>query len=136
MVEGGKCNLICCQHSFESSFILFIINFFIQKIIHPWHVAKYSSMLPNILSYVSNNILLMSTRYSWKDSLGLICSCSCIHHSCLHIHKIPSLVQIMGSIEDERTFSTLTFMKTKLWDKLCDHLDIVVRMFAIALLHC
>ncbi len=46
------------------------------------------------------------------------------------------VVQIMGSIKDEITFSTLAFMKIKLWDKLNDHLDLMVHMFAIALLHC
>jgi len=46
-----------------------------------------------------------------------------------------TMVQIMGSIEDEKTFSTLTFMKMKLWDKLSDLRDLVVHMFAIALLH-
>jgi hypothetical protein len=40
------------------------------------------------------------------------------------------MVQIMGSIEDERTFLTLTFMKTRLWNRLCEHLDLVVHMFA------
>jgi len=35
-----------------------------KKIVHPLHVAKYSSMSPNILSYVSNNILLMLEIYS------------------------------------------------------------------------
>jgi hypothetical protein len=42
----------------------------------------------------------------------------------------------MGSVEDERTFSTLAFMNIKLWDKLSDHLDLMVHMFAIAFLHC
>jgi trans-aconitate methyltransferase len=40
------------------------------------------------------------------------------------------VVQIMGSMEDERTFSTPTFMKTKLQNWLCEHLDLVVCMFA------
>jgi hypothetical protein len=40
------------------------------------------------------------------------------------------VVQIMGFVEDERTFSTLTFMKTRMWNRLCEHLDLVVRMFA------
>ncbi len=35
----------------------------------------------------------------------------------------------MGFVEDERTFSTLTFMKTRLWNHLCEHLDLVVQMF-------
>ncbi len=30
---------------------------------------------------------------------------------------------------DERTFSTLNFMKTRLWNKLCEKLDLVVRMY-------
>ncbi len=40
------------------------------------------------------------------------------------------VVQIMGSVEDEKTFSTLTFMKTKLQNQLCEHLNLVVCMFA------
>jgi hypothetical protein len=40
-----------------------------------------------------------------------------------------AVVQIMGFVKDEKTFSTLTFMKTRLWNRLCEHLDIVVRMF-------
>ncbi len=39
------------------------------------------------------------------------------------------VVQIMGSIEDESIVSTLTFMKTKLQNQLCEHLDLVVWMF-------
>jgi hypothetical protein len=41
-----------------------------------------------------------------------------------------TVVQIMRCVEDERTFSTLTFMKIRLWNKLCDHLDLMVCMFA------
>jgi hypothetical protein len=33
-------------------------------------------------------------------------------------------------MEDERTFSTLMFMKNKLWNQLFEHLDFLVRMFA------
>jgi hypothetical protein len=39
------------------------------------------------------------------------------------------MVQIMGSMEDKRTFLTLTFMKTRLWNRLCEHLDLVVHMY-------
>jgi hypothetical protein len=38
--------------------------------------------------------------------------------------------QIMGSTKDERNFSNLTFMKTRLWNRLCEHLDLVVCIFA------
>jgi hypothetical protein len=37
--------------------------------------------------------------------------------------------QIMGFMEDERTFSTLTFMKTRLHNHMYEHLDLVVQMF-------
>jgi hypothetical protein len=40
-----------------------------------------------------------------------------------------TMVQIMGFVEDERTFSTLTFMKTRLQNSLCEHLDLVVCMY-------
>jgi hypothetical protein len=32
------------------------------------------------------------------------------------------VVQIMIFVEDENTFSTLTFMKIRLWNCLCEHL--------------
>jgi hypothetical protein len=38
------------------------------------------------------------------------------------------VVQIMGPMENENFFSTLTFMKTRLWNRLCEYLDIVVWM--------
>jgi hypothetical protein len=41
-----------------------------------------------------------------------------------------TMVQIMWCVEDEKTFLTLTFIKIRLWNKLCDYLDLLVRMFA------
>jgi hypothetical protein len=38
-------------------------------------------------------------------------------------------VTVMGSVEDERTFSTLNYMKSKVRNNLQEHLDLVVRMF-------
>jgi hypothetical protein len=41
------------------------------------------------------------------------------------------VVQTMGFKEDKKTFSTLTFMKTRLWNiSLCEHLDLVIPMYA------
>ncbi len=40
------------------------------------------------------------------------------------------IVMVLGNVEDERTFSTLTFMKSKLKNQLTTHLDLVVRMYA------
>ncbi len=37
---------------------------------------------------------------------------------------------LMGFVEDDRIFSTLMFMKTRLQNRLCKLLDLVVRMFA------
>ncbi len=36
---------------------------------------------------------------------------------------------ILGSVENEKCFSTLPFMKSMLRNKLPTHLDLVVRMF-------
>ncbi len=41
-----------------------------------------------------------------------------------------TVVLVLESIEDEQTFSTLTFMKNKLRNRLSLHLDTIVRMFA------
>jgi hypothetical protein len=41
-----------------------------------------------------------------------------------------AMVQIVGNVEDERCFFTLTFMKSKLWNWLSTHLPLVVCMFA------
>jgi hypothetical protein len=38
-------------------------------------------------------------------------------------------VTVLGSVEDEWTFSTLNYMKSKVRNNLQEHLDLVVRMF-------
>jgi hypothetical protein len=37
---------------------------------------------------------------------------------------------ILGSVENEHCFSKLSFMKSKLRNKLTTHLDLVMKMFA------
>jgi hypothetical protein len=39
-------------------------------------------------------------------------------------------VQVLGSVEDEHTFSTLSFIISKLRNKLCEHLPTIVGMFS------
>ncbi len=39
-----------------------------------------------------------------------------------------AIVKVIGSIEDEHYFSMLTFMKTKLWNRLTMHLELVICM--------
>jgi hypothetical protein len=41
-----------------------------------------------------------------------------------------SIVVILGNVENERLFSTITFMKSKLRNQLTINLDMVVRMYA------
>jgi hypothetical protein len=80
---------------------LFYLSF--KNIVHPWHMAKYSFKSLNISSYVSNNISLMLTIYSKKDSLGFSCSRSCAHHSQDSILGLPR-----GQIKQSLNFSPPT----------------------------
>jgi len=41
-----------------------------------------------------------------------------------------ALVHVLGNVEDEYTFSTLNFLKSKLRNNLEDHLQLVVGMFS------
>jgi hypothetical protein len=41
-----------------------------------------------------------------------------------------AVTAVLGSVEDERTFSTLAFMKSKLRNCLGSHLDTAVKMFS------
>ena len=47
----------------------------------------------------------------------------------MKVAKIAN-VQVLGSAEDDRTFNSLSFLKSKLRDRLTTHLDLVVGMFA------
>jgi hypothetical protein len=58
--------------------------------------------------------------------------------SCILKHSFPKffklakivIVQVLGSMEDEHTFSTLSFMKSKLRNHFNEHLHIVVGMYS------
>jgi len=41
-----------------------------------------------------------------------------------------AMVRVLGFVEDERTFSNLTFMKNRLRNRLTTHLDVCVCMFS------
>jgi hypothetical protein len=47
----------------------------------------------------------------------------------MKVAKIAIIV-VFGSVEDERTFSMLGFMKSKLHNRLGRHLDTTVKMFS------
>lgn len=59
-------------------------------------------------------------------------SSQCLVMKILEYFKVVDIViaQMIGSIEDERCFSTLAFTRSKLRNKFNDHLDLVVYMFA------
>jgi hypothetical protein len=40
------------------------------------------------------------------------------------------MVMVLGSVEDEQTFSNLAFVKLKIWNQFISHLDLVVCMYA------
>lgn len=41
-----------------------------------------------------------------------------------------AMVMVLGSMEDKHYFSTLSFMRSKLWNQLTTHFNLVVKMFA------
>jgi hypothetical protein len=55
-----------------------------------------------------------------------------IHKMLLEYLKLVELaiIMVLGSVEDGRTFSNVNFLKSKLWNWLTIHLDLVVRLFA------
>jgi hypothetical protein len=55
-----------------------------------------------------------------------------LHHQLLEYFALAKVVVVMvlGSMENECYFSTLFFMKSKLWNQLTTHLNLVVNMFA------
>jgi hypothetical protein len=50
----------------------------------------------------------------------LLIFCMCLLHT----------LQVLGSVEDERTFSNVAFLKNKLRNRLTEHLPLVTTMFA------
>lgn len=41
-----------------------------------------------------------------------------------------AITAVLGNVEDERTFSTLSFMKSKVRNRLGGHLDACVKLYA------
>jgi hypothetical protein len=54
-----------------------------------------------------------------------------LRHSFLNFFKLAKIgiVQMLGSVEDEHTFSTLSFIKSKLKNRFNEYLHIVVGMY-------
>ncbi len=47
----------------------------------------------------------------------------------LKVAKID-MVHVLGSVEDEQCFSSIAFLKNKVWNRLNNHLQLVVSMYA------
>jgi ATP-dependent helicase/DNAse subunit B len=107
-------------------------DFLVPALIDPQRLAEQSSffklsMLNNAQWAVEHNFGLNPLSRLWKklSSKALLAS------KLSEFVKIAEVaaVTVMGSVEDERTFSTLNYMKSKVWNNLDEHLDLVVRMF-------
>ena len=59
-------------------------------------------------------------------------SCKSVSERVSEWIKLAELAMVMvgGSVEDERLFSTMDFVKNKLRNRLSDHLEVSVRMKA------
>jgi hypothetical protein len=55
-----------------------------------------------------------------------------LRHSFLKFLKLVeiAIVQVLKLVEDERTFSTVSFMKSKLRNRFNEHLHIIVGMYS------
>ncbi|PNH11804.1 hypothetical protein TSOC_001293 [Tetrabaena socialis] len=69
-----------------------------------------------------------STRQCWER----ITSVAGLQHGLSEFVKLAELVFVMvpGSVEDERRFSALAFIKSKVRNRLTDHLGVCMRMFS------
>lgn len=47
----------------------------------------------------------------------------------MKLAKIVVVLEVFGSIEDEHTFNIMSFMKSRLWNRLNIHLDLYTRFF-------
>jgi hypothetical protein len=70
------------------------------------------NLCTKIWTILSNNQLLSQQSFEWLKLIEL------------------SMAIVMASVKDERCFSNMGFMKSKLKNKLTTHLDLVVRLFA------
>ena len=73
------------------------------------------------------------TTVVWQRMTG----CSSFAHTFSEYHKGANLALTMigGSVEEERTFSGMNFLKSKLRNRLDGHLDMCMRFFCQDFLH-
>ncbi len=85
-----------------------------------WVIVK-----PNLPCYLPMTII--PTTRLWERLRSNVI----LHHWLSKWFKLTKLCKVMmlGSVEDEHIFSNLAFIKTKLWNCLTMHLDLVVQMY-------
>jgi hypothetical protein len=93
----------------QSSFLKLTLQNNFQIVMIPRHDCNLTTRLWERLA---SNAIVSQWLLEWIK-LGQLC-----------------MVMIIDSVEDERTFSNLSFMKKKLHNRLTTHLDLVVRMYA------
>jgi hypothetical protein len=107
-------------------------DFIVPALINAQRLAEQSSffklsMLNNAQWAVEHNFGVNPLSRLWKKLSSNALLASKLSEF-LKIAKVVA-VTVMGSVEDECTFSTLSYMKSKVRNNLDDHLDLVVRMF-------
>ncbi len=101
-----------------------------QLYVNIWDLQSYFfkiTMMSNVQRAMDQPMDVNLVSRLWKKHFPNALLCAQLSKF-MKVAKLV-VVQVMGSVEDERTFSTLTFMKTRLRNRLCEHLDLVVCMF-------
>ncbi len=85
------------------------------------------TMKENVCSTMELPILVNSFTWLWiTPSISKVLQITLSKY--FKLVKI-AIVQMLGSMEDERTFSTLYFMKSKSINRLNEHLHVVVHIY-------
>jgi len=85
-----------------------------------------SSLCPTMLKgqWLNHQSWIQSLDYGWGFSI--------LNEKVNEYNKLVeiAMVEVLGFVEDERTFNNLSFMKNKLWNQLTTHLNLCVKMFS------
>lgn len=82
-----------------------------------------------------NVTIAMEVPFNVNPLIWLLCTLKTyriLRHSLLEFFKLAkiAIVQVLGLVEDERTFSTLSFMKSKLKNRFNEHLHTITGMYS------
>ncbi len=128
----------------------FWITFHLDKNHHSYEAKLQANFVifPSILSFETMNLqqnifkcimkvdvvittepsfhMNLFTRLQWTLSISRI-----LINYFIEFFKLANIVaiQILRNVEDEHTFSTFSFIKSKLWNRLCEHLQLLWACF-------